>query len=87
MLVSREPQSVEMWHWRLEPGSRYHAQPDIDGTDVLVLVTRGTLAMTVDGQTTSPREPPATSPPSPAINWPMPPGPTLSSRSYTSARH
>lgn len=51
MLVSREPQSAELWHWLLEPGSRYEAKPDPDGTDVLIMVTRGGLAMTVDGET------------------------------------
>ena len=51
LLVSREPQSAELWHWLLKPGSRYGARPDPDGTDVLIMVTRGALAMTVDGQT------------------------------------
>lgn len=50
VLVSREPQSAELWHWLLKPGSRYQAQPDPEGTDVLIMVTRGTLTMTVDGQ-------------------------------------
>ena len=53
LLVSREPQSVELWAWSLKPGSRYQAEPDPDGTDVLVLVTRGALAMTVDDETSS----------------------------------
>jgi transcriptional regulator with XRE-family HTH domain len=51
VLVSREPQSAELWHWLLKPGSRYEARPDPDGTDVLILVIRGALAMTVDGET------------------------------------
>ena len=51
VLVSREPQSAELWHWLLKPGSRYEAKPDPDGTDVLIMVTRGALAMTVDGET------------------------------------
>jgi len=51
VLVSHEPQSVELWHWLLKPGSRYEARPDPDGTDVLIMVTRGALAMTVDGET------------------------------------
>jgi transcriptional regulator with XRE-family HTH domain len=51
MLVSREPQSAELWHWLLKPGGRYQARPDPDGTDVLVLVIRGALAMTVDDET------------------------------------
>lgn len=51
LLVSREPQSVELWAWSLKPDSQYQAEPDLDGTDVLVLVTRGALAMTVDGET------------------------------------
>ena len=50
VLVSREPQSAELWHWLLKPGSRYQAKPDPDGTDVLIMVNRGTLTMTVDGQ-------------------------------------
>jgi transcriptional regulator with XRE-family HTH domain len=48
-LVSREPQSAELWHWLLKPGSRYQAQPDPEGTDVLIVVNRGTLTMTVEG--------------------------------------
>jgi transcriptional regulator with XRE-family HTH domain len=51
MLVSREPQSAELWHWLLKPGGRYQARPDPDGTDVLVMVIRGALAMTVDDET------------------------------------
>jgi len=51
ILVSREPQSAELWHWLLKPGSRYQARPDPNGTDVLIMVTHGTLAMTVDGHT------------------------------------
>jgi transcriptional regulator with XRE-family HTH domain len=51
VLVSREPQSGELWHWLLKPGSRYEARPDPDGTDVLIMVTRGALAMTVAGET------------------------------------
>jgi transcriptional regulator with XRE-family HTH domain len=50
VLVSREPQSVELWHWLLKPGSSYQAKPDPEGTDVLITVTRGTLTMTVEGQ-------------------------------------
>ena len=50
VLVSREPQSVELLTWTLKPGSSYRAQPDPEGTDVLVLVTRGTLTMTVEGE-------------------------------------
>jgi len=50
VLVSREPQSAELWHWLLKPGSHYQAQPDPEGTDVLITVNRGTLTMTVDGQ-------------------------------------
>jgi transcriptional regulator with XRE-family HTH domain len=50
VLVSREPQSVELWMWSLKPGSRYQAEADPEGTDVLVIVTRGTLTMTVDGE-------------------------------------
>lgn len=51
VLVSREPQSAELWNWLLKPGSHYEAKPDPDGTDVLIMVSRGTLAMTVDGET------------------------------------
>jgi len=50
VLVSREPQSAELWHWLLKPGGRYQAKPDPEGTDVLIMVNRGTLTMTVDGQ-------------------------------------
>jgi transcriptional regulator with XRE-family HTH domain len=50
VLVSREPQSAELWHWLLKPGSRYEAEPDPDGTDVVIMVTRGALTLTVDEQ-------------------------------------
>lgn len=50
VLVSREPQSAELWHWLLTPGSRYEAKPDPEGTDILIMVTRGTLTLTVEGQ-------------------------------------
>lgn len=50
VLVSREPQSVELLAWTLKPGGSYQAQPDPEGTDVLILVTRGTLTMTVEGE-------------------------------------
>lgn len=50
VLVSREPQSAELWHWLLKPGSRYEAKPDPEGTDVLIMVNRGTLTLTVGGQ-------------------------------------
>jgi transcriptional regulator with XRE-family HTH domain len=51
VLVSREPQSAELWTWTLKPSCRYQAEPDPEGTDVLLLVTRGTLTMTVEGET------------------------------------
>ena len=50
VLVSREPQSAELWHWLLKSGSQYEAKPDPDGTDVLIMVTRGTLTMSVEGE-------------------------------------
>jgi transcriptional regulator with XRE-family HTH domain len=50
VLVSRQPQSAELWDWLLKPGSRYQAQPDPEGTDVLIMVNRGTLTMTVEGK-------------------------------------
>jgi transcriptional regulator with XRE-family HTH domain len=50
ILVSREPQSAELWDWLLKPGGRYQAKPDPEGTDVLIMVNRGTLTMTVEGQ-------------------------------------
>jgi transcriptional regulator with XRE-family HTH domain len=49
MLVSREPQSVELLHWTLKPGGSYEAKPDPDGTDILLAVSRGTLTMTAEG--------------------------------------
>jgi hypothetical protein len=42
---------AELWHWLLKPGSQHEARPDPGGTPVLIMVTRGALAMTVDGQT------------------------------------
>ena len=50
VLISREPQSVELWQWLLKPGACYEAKPDPQGTDVLLMVTRGTLTLTVEGQ-------------------------------------
>jgi transcriptional regulator with XRE-family HTH domain len=50
VLVSGEPQSVELWMWTLVAGSHYQAQADPEGTDVLLLVTRGTLTLEVEGQ-------------------------------------
>jgi transcriptional regulator with XRE-family HTH domain len=50
VLVSREPQSAELWTWILKPGGRYQAEPDPDGTDIMLLVTRGTLTLTVEGE-------------------------------------
>jgi transcriptional regulator with XRE-family HTH domain len=50
VLVSREPQSAELWHWLLKPSSRYGAKPDPEGTDVLIMVIRGTLTLTVQGE-------------------------------------
>lgn len=50
VLVSREPQSAELWHWLLKPGSRYEAKPDPEGTDVLITVIRGALTLTVQGE-------------------------------------
>jgi transcriptional regulator with XRE-family HTH domain len=50
VLVSREPQSAELWRWLLKPGSHYQAKPDPEGTDVLIMVDRGTLTMTVAGR-------------------------------------
>jgi transcriptional regulator with XRE-family HTH domain len=47
VVVSREPQSVELWVWSLEPGSRYQASADPDGTDVMILVTRGALGVSM----------------------------------------
>jgi transcriptional regulator with XRE-family HTH domain len=49
VLVSREPQSVELLHWTLKPGSSYEAKPDPEGTDILVAVSRGTLTVTAEG--------------------------------------
>lgn len=49
VLISREPQSVELLHWMLKPGARYEAKPDPEGTDVLLIVTRGALTLTVEG--------------------------------------
>src|SRR5260370_20530102 len=39
VLVSREPQSVELWLWTLVAGSRYQAQADPEGTAVPLLLT------------------------------------------------
>jgi len=49
VLISREPQSVELLQWMLKPGGSYEAKPDPEGTDVLLVVSRGTLTLTVDG--------------------------------------
>jgi transcriptional regulator with XRE-family HTH domain len=52
VLVSRQPQSVELWAWSLRPGGRYQAEPDPAGTDVLIVVTRGALTLTGAGEAT-----------------------------------
>lgn len=85
ILVSREPQSAELWAWLLKPGSRYQAAPDPEGTDVIVMVTGGSLALTVDGETAGcQRAPPGTSSPPPATSSPIPGARTRPSPSSTS---
>jgi len=48
LLISREPQSVELLQWLLKPGGSYEAQPDPDGTDILLSVSSGALTLTAE---------------------------------------
>jgi transcriptional regulator with XRE-family HTH domain len=50
VLISREPQSVELLQWTLKPGASYEAKPDPEGTDILLVVSRGTLTLTAEDQ-------------------------------------
>jgi transcriptional regulator with XRE-family HTH domain len=50
VLVSREPQSVELLQWILKPGGSYEAKPDPEGTDILLAVSCGALTVTAEGQ-------------------------------------
>ena len=50
VLISREPQSVELLQWILKPGGSYEAKPDPEGTDILLAVSRGALTVTAEGQ-------------------------------------
>ncbi len=38
----------ELWEWRLEPGARYDASPDPEGSEELFLVTSGRLRIQTD---------------------------------------
>lgn len=49
VLISREPQSVELLQWTLRPGGSYEAKPDPEGTDILLVVSRGALTLTAEG--------------------------------------
>lgn len=40
---------AEMWDWTLAPGDRYDAEPDPAGSEEILAVVNGTLALSVDG--------------------------------------
>jgi len=40
---------IEVWHWDLAAGSAYQAEPDPPGTEQLVLVAAGRVALDVAG--------------------------------------
>ena len=43
---------AELWDWTLQPGDRYVAQPDPEGSEELFLVISGTLTIDVEGKDT-----------------------------------
>jgi transcriptional regulator with XRE-family HTH domain len=52
LLVGSEgPDMLELWDWHLMPGERFEARPHPAGTQELLSVTEGTLALEVDGRT------------------------------------
>lgn len=52
LLVGSEgPDMLELWDWRLLPGERFEARPHPAGTQELLHVVEGTLALEVDGRT------------------------------------
>jgi transcriptional regulator with XRE-family HTH domain len=52
LLVGSEgPDMLELWEWVMAPGERYEARPHPAGTQELLNVIEGTLALEVDGAT------------------------------------
>jgi transcriptional regulator with XRE-family HTH domain len=52
LLVGSEgPDMLELWDWSLVPGEKFEARPHPAGTQELLSVIEGTLALEVDGQT------------------------------------
>lgn len=44
------PDAVELWDWSLGPGDRHESEPHREGTQELVHVHKGSVAVEVDGQ-------------------------------------
>jgi transcriptional regulator with XRE-family HTH domain len=49
LVGSDGPDMLELWNWNLQPGERYEARPHSVGTQELVHVQHGALALEVDG--------------------------------------
>ena len=49
LVGSDGPDMLELWSWELRPGERYEAQPHPTGTEELISVSEGTLALEIDG--------------------------------------
>ncbi|MHA3683755.1 helix-turn-helix domain-containing protein [Leucobacter sp. HY1910] len=45
------PDVIELWDWTFEPGDSRASEPHTDGTREVLQVQRGTLTVTVDGET------------------------------------
>ena len=50
LVGSDGPDMLELWAWELHPGERYEAQAHPAGTEELISVSEGTLALEVDGE-------------------------------------
>lgn len=52
LLVGSEgPDMLELWDWCMQPGERFESRPHPAGTQELLHVIEGTLALEVDGRT------------------------------------
>ncbi|WP_433330811.1 helix-turn-helix domain-containing protein [Spirillospora sp. CA-294931] len=51
LLAGSEPRpSLELWHWRLNPGELRESEAHVPGTKEIVYVEEGTLTLHVDGR-------------------------------------
>ena len=51
LVGSTGPDMLELWSWQMQPGERYDAIAHPSGTQELLHVTHGRLALVVDGTT------------------------------------